>query len=69
MLISLVSVLCPYYYDHSNMDKASQVLAQGVPVGMPESYRALADHSGVARSTLHHRAQGRRSLKEKAESQ
>ena len=51
------------------MDKASQILAQGVPVGMPKSYRALADHSGVARSTLHHRAQGRRSFKQKAESQ
>ena len=51
------------------MDKASQVLAQGVPVGMPKSYRALADHSGAARSTLHHRAQGRPSLKQKAEGQ
>lgn len=51
------------------MDRASQVLAQGVPYGMPKSYRALADHGGVPHSTLHHRARGRRSLERKAESQ
>jgi hypothetical protein len=51
------------------MDKASQVLAQGPPTGVPRSYRAIADHSGVPRSTLHHRAHGRRSIEEKAESQ
>lgn len=51
------------------MDRASQVLAQGVPFGVPRSYRALADHRGVPRSTLHHRARGRRSLEEKAKSQ
>lgn len=51
------------------MDRASQVLAQGVPVGMSKSYRALADHGGVPHSTLHHRARGRRSLEQKAESQ
>ena len=51
------------------MDDASRVLMQGVPAGMPTSYRALADHSGVPRSTLHHRARGRRSIKEKAQSQ
>lgn len=51
------------------MDKASQVLAQGPPSGVPGSYRAIADHSGVPRSTLHHRAHGRRSIEEKAESQ
>ncbi|KAH8814295.1 hypothetical protein F5882DRAFT_390162 [Hyaloscypha sp. PMI_1271] len=37
------------------MDRASQVLVQGVPPGMPTSYRALADHSDVPRSTLHDR--------------
>jgi hypothetical protein len=47
------------------MDRASQVLAQGVP----KSYRALADHGDVPRSTLHHRARGRRSIEEKAQSQ
>jgi hypothetical protein len=35
------------------MDRASQVLAQGVPPGMPKSYRALADHHGnVSHSTV-----------------
>jgi hypothetical protein len=51
------------------MDKASQVLAQGLPPAVPASYRALADHGEVPRSTLHARAQGRRSMEEKAESQ
>lgn len=51
------------------MDRASQVLAQSIPSGIPKSYRALADHRGVPRSTFYHRAQGRRSLKEKATSQ
>ncbi len=49
------------------MDRASQVLAGGVPFGV--SYRALADESGVAHSTLNHRACGRRSRAEKAEGQ
>lgn len=51
------------------MDRASQVLAQGVPLGVPNSYRALQDYRGVPHSTLHHRARGRRSLEEKAKSQ
>ena len=51
------------------MDRASQALAQGVPPGVPKSYRALADHGNVPRSTLHHRAHGRRSIEEKAQSQ
>lgn len=29
------------------MDRASQVLAQGVPPGLPKSYRALTDHGNV----------------------
>jgi hypothetical protein len=52
-----------------NMDRASQVLAQGVPPGVPRSYRALADHSNVPHSTLHHRARGRPSMEEKARGQ
>lgn len=48
------------------MDRASQVLAQGVPPGVPRSYRALVDHGNVPRSTLHYRARGRRSMEEKA---
>ena len=51
------------------MDKASQVLAKGLPPAVPTSYRALADHGEVPRSTLHARAQGRRSIEEKAQSQ
>jgi hypothetical protein len=51
------------------MDRASQVLAQGVPPGVPRSYRALADHSKVPHSTLYHCARGRPSIKEKAQGQ
>ncbi|KAI7227738.1 hypothetical protein KC330_g8251 [Hortaea werneckii] len=36
---------------------------------VPRSYRALADHSNVIRSTLHDRAQGQRSIEAKAQSQ
>lgn len=53
-----------------NMDRASQVLAQGVSPGVPKSYRALADHHGnISYSTLYHRARGRPSREEKAQSQ
>jgi hypothetical protein len=51
------------------MDKASQVLAQGIPSGVRKSFHALADHSDVARTTLQHRAHGRRSIEKKAKSQ
>jgi hypothetical protein len=44
-------------------------LAQGVPPGVPESYRALADYGNVPRSTLHHRARGRPSIDAKAQGQ
>jgi hypothetical protein len=53
----------------ANMDRASQVLAQGTPPGVRNTYRALAEHSGVARSTLYYRALGRRSKEQKAQSQ
>ena len=46
------------------MKRASQALAQGIP-----TYRALADHHNVARSTLHDRAHGQRSREQKAQSQ
>jgi hypothetical protein len=53
-----------------NMDRASQVLAQGVPPSVPNSYRALADHHGnISYSTLYHRARGRPSREEKAQGQ
>ena len=50
------------------MDKASRVLAQPVLPSLSESYRARADRSGVPYTTLHHRARGRRSIEEKAQS-
>ena len=49
------------------MDRASQVLAQGVPLGVSSLYRTLADHGNVARSTLYYRARGRHSIEEKAQ--
>lgn len=51
------------------MDKASQALAHGVPTGIPSSYRAVADHSGVPYSTLYQRARGRQSIEPKAQGQ
>src|SRR4051812_29218569 len=51
------------------MDRASQVLAEGVPEGIPNTYSALAAHGEVPLSTLHHRARGRRSREAKAQSQ
>lgn len=51
------------------MGRASQVLAQSVPPGVPQPYRTLADHGEVPCSTLRHRARGRRSMEEKAQSQ
>jgi hypothetical protein len=65
--ISLIGVIVANTRHMS--DRASQVLAHGVSPGMPQSYRALADHGGVPHSTLHHRARGRRSREQKAESQ
>ncbi|TVY17574.1 hypothetical protein LARI1_G004946 [Lachnellula arida] len=42
------------------MDRASRVLAQGVPPSVPKSYRAIADHHGnISYSTLYHRDRGR----------
>jgi hypothetical protein len=51
------------------MDRASQVLAQGVPPSVPTLYRALADHGNVPYSTLHYRARGRPSMEAKAQGQ
>jgi hypothetical protein len=63
------SRLLPHLHRDGNMDRASQVLAQGVPPGVPKSYRALADHGHVPHSTLHHRARGRPSMEDKAQGQ
>lgn len=51
------------------MDKASKVLAQEVPPGVSKSFCALADYSDVPRTTLQHRARGRKSIEEKGQSQ
>lgn len=51
------------------MDKASRALAEGVPPGVPFSFRALADHREVPHSTAYHRSQGRQSLEQKAQDQ
>jgi len=48
------------------MDKASQVLAQGVLLGVPRLYYALVDYSNVPYTILYYRDCGRRSIKEKA---
>jgi hypothetical protein len=75
------STLVPRHWSHlsslptlllrwqDNMDRASQVIAQGVPPGVPKSYHALADHGNVPRSTLYYRASGRRSIEKKAHGQ
>jgi hypothetical protein len=51
------------------MDKASQVLIEGLPEGVNRLFRALVDYSEVPCTTLQHRARGRRSREEKAQSQ
>lgn len=35
------------------MDKASQALAQRLLASVPRSFRAIADHTAIPRSTLH----------------
>jgi hypothetical protein len=51
------------------MDRASQVLVDGLPGSQPCTYRALARHGEVAYATVWHRAHGRRSKEDKAKSQ
>jgi Tc5 transposase-like DNA-binding protein len=51
------------------MDRASQVLADGLPESQPCTYRALARHGEIAYATVWHRAHGRRSKEEKARRQ
>lgn len=51
------------------MDKASQALAEDACFGENTSFRARSRRSNVPRTTLQHRARGRRSLTEKAQSQ
>ena len=51
------------------MDRASQVLALELPPGVPSTYAARVEHGKIALSILYHRARGRRSIEEKAQSQ
>jgi hypothetical protein len=50
------------------MDRASQVLAQALPAHIPRTYAALADWGDVPLTTIYHRAHGRRSKEEHAQS-
>lgn len=50
-------------------DRASEVLAEELAPGESRTYDARSKRSGVPLSTLHHRAQGRRSEEQKAQSQ
>ena len=52
-----------------DMDWASQVLAQSLLNGIPRTYAARAEQANIPLSTLYHRAKGRRSREEKAQSQ
>lgn len=66
LLLLILLFDCKSYTD---MDPASQRLAQPISPGVPRTYTALAKRSNVARSTLHHRAKGRPSKEEKNERQ
>jgi hypothetical protein len=50
-------------------DRASEALAEAVLLGKPRTYDAILKRSEVPLATLHHRAHGRRSKEEKAQSQ
>jgi len=50
-------------------DRASEALAESPLPGEPRTYDAISKHKNVPLSTLHHRAQGRRSREEKAQCQ
>jgi hypothetical protein len=65
-----LSRLLPHYHQDANIDRASQVLGQGVPPGVPTLYRALADHhDNVSHSILYYRARRRPSREKKAQGQ
>jgi len=51
------------------MDRASQVLAQGVPLGMSKSYRTLADYGQVSYSILYYCVSEQSLLEDKAQGQ
>ncbi|KAF2647275.1 hypothetical protein K491DRAFT_699731 [Lophiostoma macrostomum CBS 122681] len=51
------------------MDRASQVLAQGLPLNTPRTWAALSEKGDVPLHTLYYRARGRLSIEEKAQRQ
>jgi hypothetical protein len=51
------------------MDRASQILAQGLPPDVPRTWAALSERGDVALTTVYYRAHGRPSMKEKAQGQ
>src|SRR5438874_286603 len=51
------------------MDRASQALAQDLPLNIRGTYAARSDLSGVPLTTIWHREHGRRSIEEKAKGQ
>ena len=51
------------------MDRASQVLAQSPPSGVPRTWATLSERSGVPLTTLYYRAHKRQSIKQKAQGQ
>ena len=51
------------------MDRASQVLAQGLPPDVLRTWAALSEWGDVPLTTLYYRAHGRPSKKEKAQRQ
>lgn len=67
--MNLPHVRSPSPHTRIDMDRASQVLAQSLLDGIPRTYAARAEQGDIPLSTLHHRAKGRRSREEKAQSQ
>ena len=49
-----------------DMDRASQVLAQGLPPDVPRTWAVLSERGDVPLTTLYYRAHGRPSIEEKA---
>ena len=52
-----------------HIDRASQVLAQDIPLDVPRTWTALSERGDVPLTTLYYRAHGRPSMKEKARGQ
>jgi hypothetical protein len=52
-----------------DMDRASQVLTEGFPVDLPQTWAARSKYAGVPLRTFYCRARGRPSEKEKAQQQ